>query len=183
MCRFITAILPNETGIAEASAIFREHGRACHVYVSASLAAQIGNAESSCHTTSGHCDCGTPLGSTATGAGSDDRDTREIEIARLQRKGWSESKIARMLAQRDEAKARPRAPDQRQTDLGEWSALIRAVLASSRIAYVGLLIHEYRGDINDEEIALQGREMVREKDMNEAALASMRDDTIYEFRR
>ncbi|MEQ1513028.1 MAG: hypothetical protein ABL934_10160 [Lysobacteraceae bacterium] len=183
MCRFITAILPKAADIAEASAVFREHGRACHVYVSASLAAQIGNAESICHTTAGHCDCGTPLGSTATGAASDDRGTREIEVARLRRKGWSESKIARMLVQRDEAGARPRAPGQGQTSLGEWCALIHAVLASPRITYVGLLIHEYRGDINDEEVALQGRQTVRAKDLDEATLASMRDDTIYEFRR
>lgn len=187
MCRFITAILPNDAGIAGSAAVFRAHGRACDVYVNASLAAQIGSGESSCHTTVGHCDCGTPMGSTALAdAASDGQDPDGVDAARLRRKGWSESKIARTLTQRNEAKARPRSPlrnGPQETGLDTWCALIHALLAQPGTACVGLLIHDYRGSIDGEAIILQGRETIRMQDVSEAALASMREDTIYEFRR
>lgn len=192
MCQFVTAILPNDADAAELAAVFRRHGRACTAYVNATLAAQIGRVESSCYTTPGHCDCGTPLGSTAIEAaadsrdGGDTRDEREIEVARLRRKGWSESKIERTLIQRDEAKARPIAPrrgEQLQTSLDVWSALIREALASPRTAYIGLLVHNYRGGINDEEIVLQDRQVIRMGKLSDATLASMRNDAIHEFRR
>lgn len=192
MCQFITAILPNDADAAEVAAAFRRHGRACTAYVNATLAAQIGSAESTYCTTPGHCDCGTLLGSAVIEAVADDRDgddapdSRGIEAARLRRKGWSESKIERALMQRDEAKARPIAPrrgEQPQTGLDVWSTMIREVLALPGTAYVGLLVHGYRGGIHDEEIALQDRQVIRAGHLSEAALASMRADTIHEFRR
>lgn len=189
MCQFITAIFPSDADTPELAALFRAHGRTCSAYVSVSLAMQIGSTESSYITTVGHCDCGTPLGgaSTDAAAGSGDgRDARDIEIARLRRKGWSQSKIERSLVQRDEAKARPRTPrrgDQLQMGLDGWCALIREALALPRTAYIGLLHHDYSGDINDEEIALQERQVIRASGLDEAKLASMHVDTIYEFRR
>ncbi len=197
MCQYITAILPNDVDSAAIAAVFRTHGRGCEAYVNAALAAQIGDAERSYCTTIGHCDCGTPLGSVDVAAaprGSDDDADPEaenasqahaIEAARLRRKGWSEAKIARALAQRDQALARPRVRrgEQQQTSLNQWRALIRETLATSRIAYVGLLLHHYHGSINNEEIALRSREIVHANDLNEAKLAAMREDTIYEFRR
>lgn len=192
MCQFITAILPNDADAAEVAAAFRRHGRACTAYVNATLAAQIGRAESTYCTTPGHCDCGTLLGSAVIEAIADDRDgddapdSRGIEAARLRRKGWSESKIERALMQRDEAKARPIAPrrgEQPQTGLDVWSALIHDVLASPGTAYIGLLVHNYRGGLHDEVIVLQDRQMIRAGRPGEATLASMRADTIHEFRR
>lgn len=192
MCQFITAILPNDADAAELAAAFHRHGRVCTAYVNATLAAQIGSAESTYYTTPGHCDCGTPLGSAASEAvmdardAGDGRDAREIEVARLRRKGWSESKIERALMQRGEARSRPVSPrrgEQLQTSLDVWSALIREALASPHTAYVGLLLHDYRGDINSEEIALQERQVIRVGKLSEATLASIRADTIHEFRR
>ncbi len=201
MCQYITAILPNDVDSAAIAAVFRTHGRACEAYVNAALAAQIGDAERSYCTTVGHCDCGTPLGSVDVAAaprgGDDDADPEDadpetedvsqahaIEAARLRRKGWSEAKIARALAQRDQALARPRVRrgEQQQTSLNQWRTLILETLATSRTAYVGLLLHHYHGSINNEEIALRSREIVRANDLNEAKLAAMREDTIYEFR-
>jgi hypothetical protein len=200
MCYFITAILASDVdtaGIVAITAVFRAHGRACQPYVNTALAVQIGDAERSYYTTIGHCDCGTPLGSAAVAAassgGDDDVDRKAadahqahaIEAARLRRKGWSEAKIARALTQRDEAQARPRRrrEEPTQTSLDQWCALIRETLATSRIAFVGLLLHDYRGSINDEDIALKGRQTFRANDLNETALAAMREDTICEFRR
>lgn len=192
MCQFITAILPNDADAAELTATFRRHGRVCIAYVNATLAAQIGRAESSYYTTPGHCDCGTLLGSTAIEAAADSRDgggardDREIEVARLRRKGWSESKIERALMQRGEARSRPVSPrrsEQLQTSLGVWCALIREALTSPHTAYIGLLLHDYRGGINDEEIALHDRQVIRVGSLSEATLASVCADTIQEFRR
>jgi hypothetical protein len=184
MCRFVTAILPREADAAELVAVFRTHGRACHAYVDAALAAQIDSAQITCRTTTGHCDCDTPLGEAHSAA----RRARDPEnaAARFRRKGWSEAKIERALAQRNEADSRPRTVargEQPQTSLREWCILIREALALPGVATVGLLIHDCNSGTSDETIVSRGREAVPAVDLSETLLAAMHSNTIYEFHR
>lgn len=186
MCRFITAILPNDADIEKCAEVFRAHRRACAAYVNPALAAQIGDRESSYCTTVGQCDCDSPLGSANFRSSVGRGKTPDAVAARMRSKGWSDAKIARALGQRSEADSRPRSPvrgGREETPLDEWCALIRDVLALRGVASVGLLIHQYGGGINDEVVDLQKREVVRTCDLSEAMLAAMRSDTIYEFRR
>ena len=186
MCRFITAVLPNDADIEKCVEVFRIHRRACAAYANPTLAVQIGNQESSYCTTVGHCDCDTLLGSADLHGAAGPGKNTEAAAARLRSKGWSEAKIARALGQRSEADSRPRSPirgERQQAGLDEWCALIRDVLALRGVASIGLLIHQYSGGIDDEAIVLQKREVVRARDLDETILAAMRSDTIYEFRR
>ncbi len=182
MCRFITAVLSKDADIEATAAVFRTYGRECVAFVNSSLAAQIGHAENVYFTTRVHCDCNTLLGSSVTSL--DAGDAREIDAARLRRKGWSEAKIARALDQRNDANARPPRSDPSQTSLSAWCALIRDTLSSSsRTQYVGLLLHAYHSGMSEEEIVLRERVTLHATELNEASLAAMREDTIYEFGR
>lgn len=186
MCRFITAVLPNDADIEKCAEVLRVHRRACAAYVNPVLAAQIGDQKSSYCTTVGHCDCDSPLGSANFRDSAGRGKAPEAAAARMRGKGWSDAKIARALGQRSEADSRPRSPlrgGREETSLDEWCALIRDILALRGVASIGLLIHQYGGGIHDEVVDLQTREVVRACDLNEATLAAMRSDTIYEFRR
>ena len=170
MCRFITAVLPNDVDIEKCAEIFHAHRRACDAYSNPALAAAIGN-EASCYcTTVGHCDCDSPLGSANFRGSAGRGKTPEAAAVRMRNKGWSEAKIARALGQRSEADARPRSPvrgGREETTLDEWCALIRDVLALRGVAFVGLLIHQYGGSVDDEAIVLQKHEVVRARDLDE----------------
>lgn len=185
MCRFISAVLPGNADADAVAAIFRAHGRFFSPRrADSAIVASFAPGERLFGTTPGHCDCGTPLGS-AHDASSARRDDPEIEAARLRRKGWSEAKIARAIEQRAEAKSRPPRPSAEPeiTSLRVWRALIEAVLASRATPSLGLVLHGMEHPNDFENFPVSGRERIARKLLSEAVLASMREDTLYDFAR
>jgi hypothetical protein len=88
------------------------------------------------------------------------------------------------MSQMREARARP--TPMRETgdlNLAGWRDLIRGVLESRYSNRVGLLIHQYYDDRNDETIVLESRVQVPASRLDERILAEMQEDTIYEFKR
>lgn len=162
-------------------AIFRAHGRRCVAAggLSDGLLAGLAPGERFFHTTPAHCDCGTPLGC-ASVPGRDPAQAAEATAARLRRKGWSEAKIARALAQHADAEARPPRPrgEPAPTSLAEWRALIDAVLASNATRSLGLLWCEL-----DDIVDAGDRPRIRRARLDENALAHMRRDVIHDFTR
>ena len=181
MCTFILAVLPKDADAEAVKAIFRAHGRRCVEAggLSDGLLAGLAPGERFFHTTPAHCDCGTLLGQ-ATSPGRDPAQAAEATAARLRRKGWSEAKIARSLAQHAEAEARPPRPsgDLAPTSLAEWVALIDAVLASNATRSLGLLWCEL-----DDDVEATDRPRIRRDALDEDALAHMRRDVIHDFTR
>lgn len=183
MCHFISAILPADAGTDAVAAIFRAHGRVCRPRrPDSALAVSLPHGERVFHTTPGHCDCGTPIGR-ADMAGDAVHAAREAEAARLRRKGWSEAKIARTLAQRDAATARPPRGDSgpAPTSLAAWCALIRAVLASGATASLGLVLHGHGSGDDFEDLPLSAGERVPCGALDEDLLATLREDVGYRF--
>lgn len=181
MCIYILAVLPKDADAEAVKAIFRAHGRACFEAgrLSAGLLAGLAADEHMFHTTPGHCDCGTPLGR-ATLPGRDPAQAAEATAARLRRKGWSEAKIARSLAQQVAAEDRSSRPsgDLVPTSLAEWVALIDAVLASNATRSLGLLWCEL-----DDVVGATDRPRIRRAALDEDALAHMRRGAIHDFTR
>lgn len=131
------------------------------------------------HTTPGHCDCGTPLGRSTWRSG---RDTSGDAAARLRRKGWSEAKIARAIAQRAEADARPPRPsgEPAPTSLAEWVALIDVVMASGATSSLGLYWENTPG-ADDESVSSTPRTRIPRSSLDEAVLAGMAEGVIHDF--
>ncbi|MBP6749208.1 MAG: hypothetical protein KA144_06180 [Xanthomonadaceae bacterium] len=185
MCQFISAVLPSHADVEAVAAVFRAHGRFFSPRrADSAIVASFASGERIFGTTPGHCDCGTPLGS-AHDAWSARRDDPEIEAARLRRKGWSEAKIARAIEQRAEAKSRPPRPraEPAITSLSVWRELIEAVLASRATPSLGLVLHGMEHPNDFEDFPVSGRERIAHNRLNEAVLASMREDTLYDFAR
>ncbi|WP_460736245.1 hypothetical protein [Lysobacter tyrosinilyticus] len=141
---------------------------------------QLGRAQRYFLTTLGHCDCGTVLGSHY-------QRTRRApdwatEEQRLLKKGWSKSKVARAIAQKQESSASSDKAndDASATELASWVSLIDEIIASGTREF-GVLLHSYRGSL-DEDIQLKGTEYVAATDVRGETLCQIREDVLYVFR-
>jgi hypothetical protein len=170
-------VVSADADLAALETIFRSHGRAFSTHPDDWLVGPLAPGERCFWTTQAHCDCGTPLGEAHRNA-SRVRDPT-IAASRLRRKGWSDARIARAHAQREEASRRERRHADGQTTLAEWCELIRDALGSRAVSALGLVLH-WRG--NEDTIVLESREVSRSGQVNEAVLAAIRENVLYEFR-
>ena len=140
------------------------------------VARHLDDGEQYFYTTRDHCDCGTSLGSSSFGDKRESKLSKQLKT--LRRKGWSETKIERWL--KDKEKARSNRPKP-ESDAAIWVALISEVLESTNAKYVGLLLHFYSGDLNDEQIAISRVETVPRLELSEDRLRAIREDVLYRF--
>lgn len=177
MCHFITTILPAGADVPAMTEIARRHRRGMRGYDNPNLRAQLAAGESTWLATSGHCDCGTGLGTRQRRSHAADD---QAAVAGLRRKGWSETKISRWREQRS---ARPESHNPgAEHDLLAWQALLQEALGHRSLRWYGLLLHQYSGSFGDESFPLQGREAVDMADAH-AVLANLHEDRLYAFHR
>ena len=124
------------------------------------------------------CDCGTYLGS-ARQRGENPDATREAYIARYRRKGWTDARIARALADKDRAADRP-ARQQPNEDAAYWIDLLAALAEGLGLRQIGLMHHFYSKSPGSEP------ETARRHKAGEIAGAAgvldcMEDGVIYDF--
>ncbi len=178
MCRFVTAVLPAAAPHEALDALARMHGRRFLRLSNPLVTRQLTPGGAYFLTTLGHCDCDEPLGARRM-----QKEDWDAMAGKLARKGWSEGKIARAIAQkREQAEAadgvqRRRADD----DLTRWLAFVDAVLASGQVDQLGLLLHFYRGGVEDEEVTIRERRRVGRDDDRAALLHGMEQDVLYLF--
>ena len=144
MCYFITLVVQgaDEASIAP---VLTRRGRRATPISNPSVASILQPGEVQFLTTVGHCDCATVLIGRST-------DGRAKQVEKLAKKGWSPSKIERWLRDRETADVRAHARrDAQSTDSVElWTSLIGDLFAMRRVRQVGLLLHNYSGDVNAE---------------------------------
>lgn len=181
MCLFITATLPAVVDVTAAP--FRSDGLLFEALANASVQRRLGPDERYFRATASACDCGTPLGAGAPSTRVVGRRDRRAAV--LRRKGWSEAKLRRWredqerVGERDRrvAEARARLGD---LDLAAWQTRLAAILGASA-AHVGLLLHQYRGELATEVIALRGQRVVPQGDATVELLRDLEEDVLYRF--
>ncbi len=141
------------------------------------------------------CDCETGLGSLATFADSADtlgQSDRALarKVQKLKAKGWSQSKIDRWLAHRDEAELKrertaahreQRSREHYTSDAERWLGILGEMIESGNTSSVGLLIHWYSGQLESERIDIQKRCRTRISDASPEVMLHMEPDVLYEF--
>lgn len=181
MCHYVTAVLPRSADHSALDALARKHGRQFKPLSNPGVEAQLQSDEQYFITTTGHCDCGTPLG--ALLQGSSRPPDWSAQEQRLLKKGWSRAKVARTLAQQQEdfrASSETSAASNLKA-LSSWLDFVDAVLASRKTSHLGLLLHMYSGSISSR-IELAGREVVRSAEVTGELLGHMKEDVLYVFR-
>lgn len=175
MCYFITAVIPKGARLPDARAAAERFGRKLEPIHNPAVQRQLRHGETHCLTTAGHCDCGTALGARGrtSNRNAGEADSRARKLAA---RGWSAAKIERAL--RDGRRAGPEL--RHAEEISIWQGLL-AALGDGGLPYLGILLHAYDGSLEDEPIELRSRVVVAPDGAPEA-LASMAEDTLYEFR-
>lgn len=186
MCHFITATLPRGADADAAAAIARRHGRVWVPCENPHVISQLGTGEGYFFTTSGHCDCGTAVGSLARPQLP--RRKPEKQVPKLRRKGWSEAKIQRWLDEKHGTEKRRAAEAEARVgnppfEAEMWVSLLRDLLAELVVDHVGLLLHMYCGGLETEPIHLLRSRSVEPPELTVDLLLQAEEDVLYRFQK
>ena len=181
MCHFITATLPKETDHEAVDALARNFGRQFRPLASPSITVQLPSDMAYFLTTLAHCDCGTVLGSAAR-LGAREPDW-SVEEGKLLKKGWSRGKVARALEQRQERDALKQETNKQahRAKSESFEGFVSTVLQSGLTSELGLLLHSYRGPL-DEPFTVLRRKQVPPNAALAEVLPAVEEDVLYVFR-
>jgi hypothetical protein len=175
MCIFIVVSLPSDADTRRLQPIFATGGRPLGSPITnACLQQQMPIGEMLFWVTVGHCDCDTDLGRQGVR-----QEAWDSHVARLrkkgQKKGWSEAKIARALAESEAATSRPHECE----DLRRWHQLVEAVITSGATRHIGILLHMYRENPVTECFTLRDIIQATLAEADQTYLYRLRTDTLY----
>ncbi|HIE5353868.1 TPA: hypothetical protein ACXNP2_000418 [Stenotrophomonas maltophilia] len=141
MCTFITVFLPTMLAHDMAAAVFTRSGRCLFAQDSPSLQAAVGPGWRP-WLSAAHCDCGTALASARA------KPEWNGDAERWRKKGWSEAKIARALAEQlaRHAQNQQVCRDEALNDAVQWLQRIDDLLQSGA-ERIGLLVRDYDGSV------------------------------------
>lgn len=125
------------------------------------------------------CDCGTFLGHAARAGDGGDITRRAAEIAAYRRKGWPEARIARAVADRDRAAARP----PRQTpneDAAYWANMMILLGHGLGLRRLGLM-HRFHGNTDGAAPPGVSRQAAGPVERVAETLACMAEGVIHDF--
>ena len=188
MCYYISATLPDSVDVDRIREIGRQHGVGLKPSQNESLQEQLLKDEQQFLTTTGHCDCGTVLGSRRQERRRADHRDEGIErkVAKLRKDGWSEAKVQRWIDQhsaidtRDDRVVAEHA-DRRKPEAVGWQQFVTETLVLGRARYVGVLLHWYRGFTDAERITVQRRERIPLEGLTPELFLDFEDDVLYSF--
>lgn len=124
------------------------------------------------------CDCGTFLGHAVKGT-DEPATERAADIARYRRRGWSDARIMRAIAdkERTEEHSPRRAPNE---DAAYWIELLTALAVGLGLKRVGLMHHFYRSGPGQEPAMAARQDAGRIEDAA-LILPGMADAVIHDF--
>lgn len=172
MCQFLTAVLPAGADLDRAARSLAPAGMTCRPLDNPNVVG-LEPGEIWALATAGHCDCGTPVGQ---GTGEQRSDVTENDLRKLRRKGWSDAKIDRWLAEKEKVRSKV----ERSTPRGQLEPIVEALKSA---APLGLVLHTYRGRIDQERITIARRRVVHAPDLTTDDLHDLAEDTLLYVKR
>jgi len=132
--------------------------------------------------TTGMCDCGVAIGC-APPAGSNANAHEERQVRELRKRGWSEAKIARSLAQAREAGRRSEARAQASAVAGaeSWVAFLKGAPARARVRSIGLFYREDGHMLSAKFLQDARRERIALGTLEPLTLARLDEGVLYDF--
>ena len=186
MCYFITATLPSKASVETVRLLAKTYGLNWRPIENLTVSEQLEDGELQYLTTRGHCDCGTELGSANRTSEKAAKDiSYSNEIMEFRKKGWSESKIQRWLAEKEKVNKREARIEAEQvkleTEIDRWIAFIEKIIENKTAVSIGVLLHNYSGDIETERIQIKSRESQSISNLKREYLLKIEEDIIYEY--
>lgn len=177
MCIYILGIIPSDADLQKVKGICESQGF-CFDVVESKCSTKL-ESKVIGRLTRDNCDCNTWLGSEVEYDDPPSKDPRQKLIDKYRRKGWSESKIERAIAQ--EKPQLIKDTSNMKVEIQNWNLLFAKLLQLCNLNYVGLLLHMYTSSIEKEVFDFDTKE-IRQSQCGEKAFLNLRRDTLYVFR-
>jgi len=131
--------------------------------------------------TAGMCDCGVTIGSAPPARRA--RGHEERTVRELRKRGWSEAKIARSLAQGAEARQRREERDQAMAvaRVEEWVTFLKGAPARARVRAIGLFYREDGRTLSARFLKEARRERIALATLEPLTLARLDEGVLYDF--
>lgn len=182
MCHFITAICSSKTKIAEINAIGKTYDLEFEDCENDYITKQLLKTEKYLWKKSKMCDCGTSLGEDSFNNNKTVR-VEKSEVEKLKKKGWTETKITRYLA--DKKKKEDKIAQQNETilkrksnELDNYVQFLQEVLKRVDTEVFGLLLHWYSKSPETENIKLSDRRYIQSKALTVLDLKTLEEDKL-----
>lgn len=137
----------------------------------------------------GQCDCGTLIGQLDRSDGRSERQENWLAAQAMKRRqqGWSESKIERWLAEKQNpqhdptvnADIRAREP---ASEISRWLAFISGIGHRGLAQWVGILKHWYTHRLDNEVFPDCGSVWLTSSTLDSSTLLHLKDDVLYRIR-
>ncbi len=180
MCRFITAVVPAGIDLHSAKPLLDKYGMSFKEVRNPFLEAQL-EGDRYLRATRSTCDCDSVLGSASNREAIQTAAADTGDIEKLKKKGWSQHKIERWLAEKSGTTDRHQHTDRSKSvaELVQWREFISAMLSDKSTDRLGLLIHMYNGTLEDEQIQIKGINHISLSEQFENSLLEMEEDVLY----
>ena len=137
MCQYITITLPKEINLNEVKPLFDQYEMSQHLIHNSYVQTQLNSDDDYINTTSRMCDCDSVIASNPQHLNLEEKYASDIK--RKKKKGWSETKINRWVAQKENSGRN----EELQQDNERWVQFLTELLNENQIGKVGILIHWY----------------------------------------
>lgn len=181
MCRFITAVVSTGAALQSFKPLLDKYEMSFEEIKNPYVEAQV-DGDFYVRATRSSCDCNSALGSASNQQEASQEDvTHSSEVAKLRKKGWSEHKIERWLAEKTGSSDRHQQQERSKLDaeLTRWREFIDAVLSDGFTKRFGLLLHMYRGGLEDERIQIKRKEHILLSEHFENVMLTIDEDVLY----
>lgn len=181
MCRFITAVVPADIDQDSLRPILDKYGMYFKEVNNPFVNEQLGG-EVLVKATRSICECDTALGAGSRLKETDQTGlTHSHEIDKLRKKGWSQHKIERWLVEKSNSAERRLTieTDKYDAELAQWCEFITLVLSNGIAKRLGLLLHMYNGNLEEEQIRIKRFERLTVTESLCNDLLTMDEDVLY----
>ena len=180
MCLFITAIPPKESLENESVRnIFSQYNFNPLEIENKSVKKYLSENEDYFSLTKNYCDCDSFLGSKNLwnlGEGN-----FEKEIKKKRKNGWSEAKIKTWITQKEKNLEKKDKQNDKTEETKEFILFLETLLSQKSVPFFGILLHWYKGGLEDEKIEIQKRKQFLTNALTTDNLLFLEYDTLYLF--
>ncbi|MFN8673714.1 MAG: hypothetical protein U0457_16760 [Candidatus Sericytochromatia bacterium] len=185
MCHYISCVIQSSFKLEDLNYIGKKYSKnfsSCNNYY---IYKQLDNNENYLIKNSKHCDCGTELGILQRNFNHiNSKRIKNNSLEKLKNKGWSDSKIKRWLEDKNrliskEKKKMDNFYSNDNLDIKSWINFIKDLFIETEIKKFGLLLHWYKGDVNNENIKLLNKILIHLSELDEDKLLQINEDTLY----
>ena len=182
MCHFLTAVLSKGADIDACCLIAEKFQRVFEPVSNQYIQKQLEPKMKYYCMTKGNCDCGTIWGK-GKGAG-DVKKKMNRKLKKLRNKGWSEAKIKRFIESQNQASQGRQASLKKQhidceTLAHRWISFISEIIDQGLSDYMGILLHWYSGNLEEEKIDIQQIEKISLSELDPTFIWKAKEDVLY----